>query len=43
MLVVTDIICIMVITYFFGKIKELNAEYIEIIDNLSITMSDYSM
>jgi len=42
-LVATDIMCICVITYFFGKIKELNNEYIEIIDNLSITMSDYSL
>ena len=42
-LVVTDIICIMVVTYFVRKIREMNQEYINIIDDLCITMSDYAL
>jgi len=34
LLVATDIMCILIITYFFGKIKELNAEFIGIVDDL---------
>jgi len=34
LIVVSDIICIFIVTYFFNKIKELNSEFIDIADNL---------
>ena len=34
LVVATDIFSILVITYFFRKLKELNAEYIDVIDSL---------
>ena len=42
-LVVTDVICILVVTYFIGKVREINLEYIAVIDDLCITMSDYAL
>ena len=43
LLVVTDILCVLIVTYFFRKIKEINNEMIKIVDDLQITMSDYSL
>jgi len=43
MVVVADIISILVITYFIGKIREINEEYLGLAGNLEVNMSDYTV
>ena len=43
MVVTADILSILVITYFIVKIKEINAEFVFLYDNLMIMLSDYTI
>ena len=41
--VISDIISICLIYYFFGKLRQINDEYLEIIDNNVIKLSSFTI
>ena len=42
-IVFADMIGIIIMALFFNKLAELNSEYIEIMDNMRVQMSDFSI
>ena len=43
MVVITDIFCISIITYFYYKLRDINNEYLDIIESLNISLKDYAV
>ena len=42
-MVIVDIVAILVMTYFLGKITEMNEEYLVVMDRLQFTLEDYTI
>lgn len=44
MLIVSlDMVSLLVMTFFFYKLKEINNEYLDIMDDLTVQMKDFSI
>ena len=43
MIVSLDIASILVMTFFFYKLKEINNEYLDIMDDMTVQMKDFSI
>ena len=43
LIVSLDMVSILVMTFFFYKLKEINNEYLDIMDDLTVQMKDFSI
>lgn len=43
MIVVIDIVSILIMAFFFGKLSEINQEYLDIMDDMTVQMKDFAI